>query len=195
MPLDTEFSNFLYDIFGPPPYSDFFIAGGCVRKLWIQQDWKSADIDIFLKSEADLLKISCEIKSKLSATKNILLRKVMNTENAKTFILFSTALNKEIKLQFISKKYYQTFRDLWSDFDFTICQFYTDGVYLYASNDALEDEKKKILRLVKNNKNCLVRRFIKYVAYGYTPTYEIYKELENQLKDETTIKAWTDDEY
>lgn len=62
-----------------------------------------------------------------------------------------------------------TLEGLFATFDFTVCQFATDGNMIAVTKDGLYDHQKRLLRLVKgNSRPASLGRANKYSRKGYT---------------------------
>lgn len=160
--LDIEFDM----VNGP------WIAGGAVLKLAEGRALGRRDIDIFFKKKLQFnimskkLNEQTELNEEKFDNDNIYKRRsnIYGTASALTY-------NLDIgQIQLIRRHYYDSVHALLGDFDFTVCQFATDGREIAYTKLALVDMKNKSLRLNYCHKDStLIRRFYKYMANGYTP--------------------------
>jgi len=146
-----------------------WLAGGSVRKLYHNIPVGYSDWDIFFKDYDQFNTVRQIIQNDPSSTL------VHESSNAMTYTFDWTKENVPFQLQIIKRKYYQSVIELLNDFDFSICKYATDGTSFSISEEALLDEKRKILRcdLSKADRPGFIKRIIKYIVYGYTPSQEL----------------------
>lgn len=181
MPANNA-ADILKQIFGNPPYKDFCIAGGSVRLFWNNSVLGESDIDIWFFDQQTGMQIIKDLELKIVNMRGFSNTRIYKTDNAVTY----TFLCKEItyKIQLIKNGFYPTVDSLWNSFDFTVCQFASDGKTLYASECAVTDMKDKKLCLVNDSGQIKLPRFIKYCYYGYIPTQQLLTRIkEEKLKD------------
>ena len=144
----------------PNLFSGPWIAGGAVRRLMLGQDLIDADIDVFRSTDS-------KRDAYLSELDKVGLSKFV-TEMATTYKMKH---GDDIqKVQVITGRLHNTVETLLDDFDFTVCQFATDGNYIVYLNTAKDDLENGILRKSENarkNNPGILKRFIKYANYGY----------------------------
>lgn len=160
-----------------------WIAGGAVLKLAEGRDLGKRDFDLFFsdkkqfKHATALLNVHAESEeAKYDRNKDDgyiidsdgyghpIRVNVFETSKALTYNL------KTEQVQLIRRAYYTSIYSLLGDFDFSICQFVTDGKKIAYTKQALIDMKNKHLRIQYTHRNStLIKRFYKYMASGYTP--------------------------
>ena len=137
-----------------------WIAGGSIRRLFDGTE-KESDFDIFFKSELSLNDYKAELLNKQG---HIDYENEFNT----TFKMFEPTRIPPFKVQLI-KFYFDTPEAVLDWFDYTNCQFITDGNTLLTGRYTLYDVGRKQLR-VNNIHHAVssVRRLLKYARQGYT---------------------------
>jgi len=165
------------DILGGP-----WIAGGACRRILENENIKNGDIDIFFNNPfqfSEFLKWFNE-NAKLLLTSKL----------ASTFIL---SLNSsEYTIQIINKKYYNNINTLIDDFDFSICQFVTDGNHFVYSKNALIDLQEKQLRIAPNGTISPINsisRIIKYMNYGFELNEGVFAHCLGITQHEVKVSA------
>ena len=157
-----------------------WIAGGVVRKLWQNADWSSGDIDIFFSSDSQMRDMVTHITNTFHYNGN-------KSENSVTWKIkkhltgnwFEQLIprNGEYIFQGISKFYSNNINELFSQFDFTVCQFATDGNYIITTEDAIKDTIEK--RIHSPSNNITASRIMKYATYGFSPSLSDLKTAIN----------------
>jgi hypothetical protein len=186
---DSVFAELCGKIFGQAPYLNVIIAGGCARKLFFDLDWGKEDVDVWFKTKSDVDIIDSNIRRNI--TNNLMIFKTFDTINAETYNV------EHYTFQFM-KKQFNSCHDLLNNFDFTISQFYTDGLHVYCSPLAYSHACQKILDLNPTfQKPVKISRVKKYCDYGFTPTYKVMKNiLDNSVVDTNNyIINEVEDEY
>lgn len=194
-----------------------WIAGGAARCLFLGSPMN--DIDIWF-SNPELYKQACSNASpyKLSTpyeTVNATTMTVVTDWNedrlkkkpgiwslskaTDLFTILSTdSDNKdkisEYKIQLIKKKFYNSLKEIFNDFDFSVCKVATDGRGTFIFDDqALEDIANRRLRCTKYSPEGFLTRFIKYNIYGYKMPKDELKDYLNlpdldwKVKDDSTL--------
>lgn len=164
-----------------------WIAGGSARLLWHNLPYISHDIDIFFANDT-------QYNMFLSALTTLNANISYASDNAITFDLITAGTM--FKVQLIKKEWCQNLFDIFINFDFTCCQFATDGKTIVASKDAVLDCQNKTLRFNNLAKRELdSRRVIKYLFYGFTPDKGILKKIIALSNENTLSQGWGDAEY
>ena len=170
-----------------------FIAGGSVRKLWQNLNWQNQDIDVWCMSKEQYELVF----KKLWAKK---FKRKFETRYATTFE-FVSPLNKRtpFKIQII-KKPFDSIEKIFDYFDFTVCQFATDGKTIIASEEAIVDCHKNLINYIPSEKRSKLKlkRIMKYVAYGFYPTKFVANYILGEIKENPINKLFRmddDDDY
>jgi len=143
------------------------VAGGAAL-LWYQNhSVQNHDIDLWLKNDVDML-VAVSHLEKIGHLK-------ISTKNAKTYIV--TVDDKEYTVQLINKTR-ATVEETLNDFDITVCKIATDGYRWWIGPDFAQDLKTRTLRMMHFKSNSM-RRFVKYVTYGYEPEPTLLERLMN----------------
>lgn len=139
-----------------------WIAGGAVRRLVMGESLQGGDVDIFFPSYTEF----GNAKSLLD--KNAKLE--IKTNHALTYLVDVGGF--QIKCQIINRRTYVDIAKLFSDFDFSVCQFATDGECIAYPPESLQDLKERRLRFSENGKGAdrtSPSRLVKYCMYGFVP--------------------------
>lgn len=143
------------------------VAGGAAL-LWYQNyGVGDHDIDIWLKNDVDMLVAVSHLQSIASLK--------IETKNARTYVVDIDS--KEYMVQLINKTR-ATVEETLNDFDITVCKIATDGHRWWIGPDFAQDLKTRTLRMAHFKSNSM-RRFVKYVTYGYEPEPTLLERLIN----------------
>lgn len=140
-----------------------WLAGGAVRATLQDQPIKS-DYDIFFANEIQLHKCRDELI-------HIGAKKIKENDHNETYFFVPDETDPSVKLeiQLIKHKYYNNVYELLDSFDYTICQFATDGKELVCGPYALWDLARKRLAIHRiTYPVASMRRMIKYANKGFT---------------------------
>jgi hypothetical protein len=154
-----------------------WIAGGAARAVYQQRTLgPSGDIDIFVRDKA---MGDAALKAVLDVVKGT--RNVETNRQATTNVLGSYPYGREmiaIKVQVIGNVFFSdSVEDLYKTFDFTVCQFATDGRHVVYTPEAAHDAQKRVLRLSKTWVNrTRPSRVVRYFNYGFTPEESFLRE-------------------
>lgn len=165
-----------------------WVAGGSVRKVWQGRSWHKQDIDFFCNGATQFSQLKHDIE-RIGKITN-----VYKTNNAHTYTISLThgrdssifdvfaiepnenETNREIKIQLICKRWYNSAVHVINEFDFTVAQFVTDGFTILTTPQAIEDCKTNKINLNPNHTNSVsLRRIIKYSAYGFEIPLDMFK--------------------
>lgn len=155
-----------------------WLAGGAVRDT-LSGTALSSDIDLFFKN-SELFKV---YRKKLEDMGAVLKR---STDSHKTFTL--TIEEKEYEIQLIHIAYHPSVEALLDSFDFTICQFATDGKNLYSGDYSLFDLARKRIAIHKITFGVSsMRRLIKYTNKGFYACSGCLTEFLTAVADDRQI--------
>ena len=172
-----------------------FVAGGAARRLWYDQDWARADVDVFFVNEQQRLdwvkqfehmRYVSRSSTAFDAIGDLVLSrrastyKSISTANADTYVIEMDNVN--IKLQTIKTRYSLSFLDLFRDFDFAASCFATDGTCVVALDSALRSVEQKQL-IINNDANThnMPLRVLKYQIYGFDPSDDVLRSVADQI--------------
>jgi hypothetical protein len=136
-----------------------WVAGGAVRRTLLGEGIGQSDIDLFFKDVVQ--KATVEQKLEAAGAKQVKKGK----HNTEYTLKIEDA---EYRIQLITIGYYDTAEAVIDSFDFTICQFITDGETFGAAEHSLWDLVRK--RLVVHKITYAVasmRRVLKYTKQGF----------------------------
>ncbi len=175
-----------------------WIAGGTPRRLWYDEPWEGFDVDIFFPNfeayHAVKLKLEkIKNKSKRFSITDLLFGKAeeassikhpITTDNAITFKIELPIEKNTVSIQLIKLNWYDNVKELWDDFDLSVCKFVTDGKSIIADDDAIDGCDNKILRYNKTTIRPLIAsRVLKYAKYGFDPDIDIMTKMIEQYQE------------
>ena len=174
-----------------------WIAGGSARRLWLDQDWNTQDVDVFFTNDLSRHAWCSELGIKWNNSNNVQpinqiisfdqlfcaspvrsvpdshsrdMELVITTDNADTYNLYysdNDVLNTT-SLQLIKHGYHENICKLWDDFDFTISCFATDGREIWAWQNSVQDALDMQININNVTKrDNLALRLVKHHAYGF----------------------------
>jgi len=186
---DQKFSKLVNDLAVYDIKQGPWIAGGSVRKLWQGLDWSGEDIDIFFNNRTQIEQFHNHIKYKFIKSKFDLLDEyiqptnlkkdtdidVYETSNAVSYTLNNPSeFGEAVKIQAIRRQFYDSAEDLLNDFDWTVCQFVSDGTTMWATPLAERDlAAKNIVLSPTTTRTVKTLRLMKYSAYGFNASDEM----------------------
>lgn len=171
--------TFLYEMRTKVICSDGMIAGGLPMRLFGNMSIDNHDIDVWFKSAKHITRVTerflrwCNVNdvstSVFGGAKYFMQHHT--SDNADTFT-FDNNHGQKLSLQLIKRQYMETEQDVLDFFDIRACKVLMgQGGELYASDETKFDIANKILHFDKIKENSL-KRFTKYVAYGFKPDRE-----------------------
>jgi hypothetical protein len=164
-------------------YHGPWLAGGSVRKLKFGLDIGDSDWDFFFKSEFQYNKA-------IKIAKDYNLQTIFESEHAITYRLgFET-------IQFIKRQFYNGVHDLLNDFDFSICQFATDGYDYVTGEHSIDDHKKQVLRMNDIGiRRGMISRIIKYRIYGFYINDDLEQFIADNMKNPSIHETYDHYEF
>lgn len=148
-----------------------WIAGGSVRKSYHNIPTNESDWDIFFRNGEQFM-------NAVDILKKYNISDVHHSDNAITFKYDNTVI------QLIRNKFYNSPRDVISNFDFSVCQYLTDGYGYIVGEHTVQDHLDRRLRYLQPTlRKELISRILKYRIYGYY----IDVELSNLIESSMTI--------
>jgi hypothetical protein len=145
-----------------------WIAGGAARAVYQGNTGRrSGDIDVFLGSNGNAKQVINRIKRDFVVADN-------STNKQGTVTLLCQidifGVQARAKIQVIPGWHAKDLEGLFASFDFTVCQFATNGIEVAYTREAAEDLKVKRLRLTPEwTKPTRPTRIVKYLNQGFTP--------------------------
>lgn len=191
--MSTEFFTKLIEALPVDIENGPWIAGGFPLSVYRSDDIFNHDIDYFFKNNDQYmdyvnkfktifneLEIKIEEYDVFNQCSEIMLLSsrqfnCVETENSYTFTPISQNYHQ---VQFIKKQFYNSLEDVFADFDITACKIATDGVDFYASDETYHHIENNILHINKFHQKS-IKRFTKYVQYGFKPTKETIQGIYN----------------
>lgn len=152
-----------------PTVTGPWIAGGAALKWYTDSPVNLSDIDVFFRDSGQHQKLFDALTSNSSWTLK------MRTRNASTW----NNRNTNHVIQLIEKEFFEDIQSLLDSFDITVCQIATDGERFYASDQTYEDIQNRSLRMHLPLQPNAIRRYFKYVAYGYRPVPGLHAQVCN----------------
>lgn len=163
-----------------------WVAGGAARRVFLGDEISGSDIDIFAASafQMDMARKTFEMPHPSRSVVRTAANKRTGTVNLQVVFAAQCAVEEapdymarqtipfehEIKVQIIAK-YFPTVEDMFADFDFTVCEFATDGRTIVTTEEAVRDLKDGVLNVRRDSPALgTPYRLIKYATdYGFTP--------------------------
>lgn len=180
--------NFFKDLIEDLPVSfenGPWIAGGFPLSVYRGDKLFAHDIDFFFKDEQQfevyislfdkhfVKRNTKEVKGDIinPCSEIFLTNRVsrVDTENAVTFIPSDVIGEESVTVQFIKKSFYDDIEAVLDDFDISVCKIATDGVEFLASDRTYDHIDNSIFEIDLIHEKS-IKRFTKYVQYGFTPT-------------------------
>lgn len=143
------------------PHLDFengpWIAGGCLRRMMTRDFTDAFDVDVFVKNDEQYARMS-QVKQDY----------LIQFEASRRTMTWADSLAKgHTPIQVTQKVMFNSAQDLLDDFDFTVCQFISDGETVRYSAQSLYDAQQRLLRLNNGAKIKDVSRILRYATYGF----------------------------
>lgn len=167
---------------GLPPLSTEgpWLAGGALRRLLLGEDPLASDLDFFFRDAGQ----AREFQEQLRKSPGV--EKVAGGEFAVTYS--KPHARRSLKVQAITLRNYSSAADVCDSFDFTICQFATDGTTLTVGDYSLWDLARKRLTVHRiSYASSSVRRLLKYASQGFTVCQGAAADLLKQVAADPTV--------
>lgn len=143
-----------------------WIAGGAVLAWYEGRSVGESDIDVWFRDKEQFEKVQSQFQ---------FMNKAAETENAITYNVDVTSKNGRTKIQLIRNRFYESAQAVIDSFDISVCQLATDGNCFILGPMTAKDVREKNLRFVGRLKPEMLKRYVKYTAYGY-------RDVENQIE-------------
>lgn len=155
-----------------------WIMGGAARQFYETGDFHNCnDIDYFFRSRSQFNKYSVKFKKITNGWfKTDGLYSIMSSYPDPNLVIEI----QKTRFNLVGFNFAPTAEELVRCFDFTVCQFWTDGITAYSTDQAREDAKNKILRFTTVSENVISNMII---GYGI---------VNNLVKIEERIKKYRD---
>lgn len=155
-----------------------WIAGGAVMRWFQNNPVGLSDIDVFCASEEQFTQLKNRLLQEYKGQTSVR----FESDNAITLDLYNTdrgVPNSSWVIQLIKKHYFNNVDELLDKFDLSVCQFATDGNEYVCGDTTIVDLRDRLLRF-RDIKPDSLKRYIKYMAYGFKPEHGTYVKLINQ---------------
>ena len=178
-------------IFAVRPVLDYYhgpwIAGGAARKFLTGDQLGHSDIDIFVRDQEQFTKVVEFLGVHPRFTKVRMARNGTHTWSCEPNVI----------IQIIGPSFFaRDLSSLFLSFDYTVCQFATDGRWVYHTPEAYNDLTTKSLKLIAGGRASLAphKRLMKYTAAGFTPepwlvSHSMKFEDKKRVSDDCTIDS------
>ena len=156
---------------------NYWVAGGAGRAVYLGQELHpKSDIDIFC------VDAHAQRAMRQHILENIEGNVAGNEENKQGTITIRKSIGKfpfckPFKFQIIGSWFPTSARDLITGFDYTICQFVTDGSYMLATPLGINDTLGRILRPIEGPRSYRAHRFIRFVNQGFEPVDGLFERV------------------
>jgi hypothetical protein len=176
---------------------DAWIAGGFLRAMIAGEDDTNGDIDFFFHSEEgfdammDLIKYPSSVPGGQKAFNYYTIPEYENIKKLR-IVDCESLVGFRPNVQLIRLYWFETPENVIDSFDFTICQFITDGKTLWFNPQAFDDVKTKTIREHRKSNDSITRlnRILKYTNKGYKAPSELFSEIEAEAT--TFLKTYKD---
>lgn len=145
-----------------------WVAGGAILHWYNNTPVGFSDIDVFCKDNQQ----ATTLISKLKGTEDVVV--CFESDNATTF-----RYNNYQRIQIITREFFATPQDVIDRFDISVCRLLTDGYTFMLGEHTAHDIRTKTLRMKLPIREEGVKRYIKYLAYGYRPVDGLHQEIVN----------------
>ncbi len=150
-------------VVGPSLERGPWIAGGACLRWYQGMPVGENDIDVFCKDAVQAAKVIEQIKSfGRYSTK-------YESDNATTLSYGNAKGDRRWTLQVITRRYFNSLKDVIDNFDITVCEIGTCGNEWELGAFTARDIREKNLRFKLPLQADAVKRLTKYWTYGYRP--------------------------
>jgi hypothetical protein len=159
--LPKEDGN-IFQFIKPDMVDGPWIAGGAVLSWINKESVGNGDVDIFCRTPEQVDRISGLLFDYY--------RRAFDSDNAVSYDReshdnFSNKLPKRV--QIIKRFLSPSPEHIIDNFDISVCKLVTDGETILSGEKTLDDIMYKILRIEGAHHPVLLKRVLKYMAYGY----------------------------
>ena len=150
-----------------------WIAGGATLAWFKGHAVGESDIDVFCRD----VQQKDELEQRLIGFGA---QATFRSNNAVTFTYSSKNGGMDAqtwKIQLITREYYNSLEEVIDAFDISVCQIGTDGIQFVFGDQTLEDINSRVLRMSDPPRAGALKRYCKYVAYGYRPTVGLHESI------------------
>lgn len=148
-----------------------WIGGGVLRRILVGDFVGNYDIDVFHNGECKELLESVKLLNYSDSPTKLGIAVLLNMVN----------LNDNVNIQ-LTKRDFTKPEELLEDFDFTVCQFISDGKDIYGPERAFHDLTHKRLRIGGHERSS-PNRILRYMSYGYCPDTRILEVMARDPKE------------
>jgi hypothetical protein len=161
-----------------------WVAGGAARRIFLSEPANCGDIDIFVPEGKDFFVranfFGLIIKNqymlggnkKTTDEKRIAIHNITHLESDGKYQVIESLLMRRMEIEngFLEDVPVPSILpELFKTFDFTVCQFATDGKMIAMTEEAFADSFSRVLRLGEGHgRPVSLNRAHKYSKYGYT---------------------------
>ncbi len=157
-------------IIGPDLKDGPWIAGGAALQWYQGRPVLHSDIDVFCSSEQQIQDLLNDFYSRDHTKK-------WSSDNAETFDYNRRSDYKSWRIQIIKRRTFKSIQDVINSFDISVCQVATAGNEYIMGPHTIEDIRTKKLRMKMPLQADAVKRYTKYVCYGYIPDPDLCKQI------------------
>lgn len=165
--------------------SGAWIAGGFLRAMIGGEGEDGGDIDFFFREEAAFNKIFELIKSPSSreAEKAFNYYNVPKHVDKLRIVDCESAISFRPNIQLVRVYWFESPEHVIDSFDFTACQFITDGKTLWFGPQSFEDVKAKQIKYHRETGDAIasLNRILKYQNKGYKIVPDLFSRVEKDV--------------
>lgn len=149
-----------------------WICGGAALSWYTGRPVRESDIDVFCADKLQASELASWLTEKGASRLHF-------SENAATYHYNSrvSGCNHFWKIQIIQRDYFTSIEDVIDHFDISVTMIGTDGNQFFFNEDAISDISTKTLRMTLPIRAGAVKRYCKYVAYGYRPVPGLHAQI------------------
>ena len=166
-----------------PDESGPWIAGGSIWKA-IEAMPLNCDLDFFFASPQQH-EVYMRIMRSIPYVNHIVSEKKNDYNTTFGFHVYDNGYNKTVPIQYVTFRYAPSIEGILEQFDFTVCQFGTDGKTLFTGDESFEHLRQKAIYFNKvHNSVATAVHLKKYLDKGFSiPTTQL--DLFNKIMAES----------
>lgn len=164
---------------------DVWIGGGFLRAMIAGEDELGGDVDFFFRTEEGFNKLLAMIKEPSVETMKVFGYYTIpnaNTVSKLRIVDCESVANFRPNLQLVRLFWFDSPEHVIDSFDFTVCQFITDGTTLWFGPKSFEDVTERKLRWHRETGDSIAafNRILKYQEKGYKMPKEGFEKAEKE---------------
>lgn len=145
-----------------------WIAGGSLHRIYRKLPLDESDVDVFFKDRDQLDKFILELNCKSINSTVFKIKTMLVSEWHHTLEI--EYMQRIIKIQCVSFKYFESIEKLFESFDINLCRIAYNGTNVIYEENALNDINNNQLKFNEGSifyPSVTLKRLVKYVKMGY----------------------------